>query len=108
VIVAPGNVTAALVAKAATTTIPIVFSTGGDPVALGLVASLNRPDGNVTGASYLNAELYGKRMGPLRELLPGVDLVGVLASPNGAPQKRRCATWSRRRASLGCEPVSGG
>jgi putative ABC transport system substrate-binding protein len=84
VIVTPGNSTTALAAKAATATIPIVFSTVGDPVGLGLVASLNRPGGNVTGASDLNGEFGAKRLGHLREMVPGIDLVGVLAGPNGA------------------------
>jgi putative ABC transport system substrate-binding protein len=83
VIVTPGNSVAALAAKAATTTIPVVFSTAGDPVALGLVASLNRPGGNVTGASYLNAELGAKRLELLREIIPGIDLIAVLVDPTG-------------------------
>jgi putative ABC transport system substrate-binding protein len=81
VIVTPGNSVATLAAKAATSTIPIVFSTSGDPVGEGLVASLNRPGGNVTGASYLNSELGAKRLGLLREMVPGTDLVGVLVNP---------------------------
>jgi putative ABC transport system substrate-binding protein len=82
VIVTPGNLLAALAAKAATTTIPIVFSIAGDPIGQGLVASLNRPGGNVTGASYLNSELGAKRLGLLREMVPGVDRVGILVDPS--------------------------
>jgi putative tryptophan/tyrosine transport system substrate-binding protein len=80
VIIAPGP-EAPLAAKAATTTIPIVFGTGADPVALGLVASLNRPGANVTGSVNLEAELAPKRLQLLRELIPNADLYGVLADP---------------------------
>jgi putative ABC transport system substrate-binding protein len=82
VIAAPGNVLAALAAKRATTTIPIVFSTGADPVQIGLVASLNRPGGNVTGVSFMNWELTAKRFGLLRELMPGARRFAVLVDPN--------------------------
>src|SRR5262245_51080185 len=71
----------ALAAKAATTTVPIVFVFGGDPVRDGLVASFNRPGGNVTGISLMVADLGAKRLGILRELLPGVARIGVLVDP---------------------------
>jgi putative tryptophan/tyrosine transport system substrate-binding protein len=87
VIVAFGG-TAALPAKAATTTIPIVFSTGSDPVALGLVVSLSRPGANLTGSAILAAELEPKRLQLLHELLPKATLFGVLADP-ASPSSRR-------------------
>jgi len=80
VIVASG-MPAALAAKAATTTIPIVFATGGDPVALGLVASLSRPGANVTGRASLMTELAPKQLQLLRELLPNATVFGVLVDP---------------------------
>jgi ABC-type uncharacterized transport system substrate-binding protein len=80
VIVAAGN-DAALAAKGATATIPIVFFIGNDPVALGLVASLNRPGANVTGATYLSAELAPKRLQLLRDLIPNTAVFGVLVDP---------------------------
>jgi putative tryptophan/tyrosine transport system substrate-binding protein len=75
------NTTAAVPAKAATTTIPIVFVGGGDPVALGLVTSLNRPGGNITGFSTFTGELSPKRLQLLRELIPNAAVFGVLADP---------------------------
>jgi putative ABC transport system substrate-binding protein len=76
-----GNTPSALAAKAATTTVPIVFVTGGDPVREGLVTSLNRPGGNVTGISFISAELGSKQLGLLRELRPGAARVAVLVDP---------------------------
>lgn len=82
VIVAPGTSESVLAAKAATTTIPIVFRTGGDPVKLGLVASLNRPGGNVTGVNALSVATGTKRLGFLHELLPRATRFAVLFNPN--------------------------
>ena len=76
-----GNTPAALAAKAATTTVPIVFVTGGDPVRDGLVASLNRPGANVTGVSFISVELGAKQLGLLRELRLGAARIAVLVDP---------------------------
>jgi putative tryptophan/tyrosine transport system substrate-binding protein len=81
-IVTSGSTPATLAAKAATMTIPIVFQTAADPVATGLVASLNRPGGNATGVSSTNTELGSKRLGLLRELLPSAARFAVLVNPN--------------------------
>jgi putative ABC transport system substrate-binding protein len=82
VIATPGSTTAAAAAKSATTTIPIVFSAGGDPVQTGLVASLNRPGGNVTGVSSMAGELGSKRVGLLQELVPRAARLAALINPN--------------------------
>jgi putative tryptophan/tyrosine transport system substrate-binding protein len=76
-----GNTPSALAAKTATTTVPIVFVIGGDPVSDGLVASLNRPGGNVTGVSFISVELTAKQLGLLRELRPGAAPIAVLVDP---------------------------
>jgi putative tryptophan/tyrosine transport system substrate-binding protein len=77
-----GNTPPAMAAKSATSTIPIVFVTGTDPVALGLVASFNRPGGNATGVSFLSVALEAKRLGMLRELLPQATVLSVFVDPN--------------------------
>ena len=81
VMVAGGSPLSALAAKAATTTIPIVFMNVADPVAIGLVASFNRPGGNLTGATLLSAELVAKRLGIFRDLLPSVKRIAMLVNP---------------------------
>ena len=80
-IVTSGSVPPALAAKAATSTIPIVFHTGADPVATGLVDSLNRPGGNVTGVSFLTVASASKRLGLLRDLAPAATVIGLLVNP---------------------------
>jgi putative ABC transport system substrate-binding protein len=81
VIVAGGS-PSSLAAKAATATIPIVFETAGDPITLGLVASLNRPGGNLTGVTNLNVEVGQKKLELLRELLPAATIIAVLVNPS--------------------------
>ena len=80
-VIAATGTPAALAAKAATTTIPIVFETAGDPIKLGLIASLSRPAGNVTGVSQLSSELVSKRLGLLHDLMPTATTVGFFVNP---------------------------
>jgi putative ABC transport system substrate-binding protein len=98
VIVTPGSIAAALAAKAVTANIPIVFGAGADPVQTGLVASLNRPGGNVTGVSTMNNELMGKRLGLLHALLPGAALFAVLVNANN-PASGAIVTDARAAAA---------
>jgi len=102
-IVTPGNIIAALAAKAATTTIPIVFNTGTDPVEAGLVASLNKPGGNITGVSYMNEELGAKRLGILRELLPKSTRLGLIVNPSSPTTDAVVADLKAAATSVGCE-----
>jgi putative ABC transport system substrate-binding protein len=104
VIAAPGSVPAALAAKAATTTIPIVFEIASDPVELGLVASLPRPGGNITGVTSLNAQVGPKRLELLHELVPTATVVGLLVNPTN-PNEAEPTTKNLQAAarSLGLE-----
>jgi putative ABC transport system substrate-binding protein len=77
-----GGITSAQAAKAATATIPIVFVAGTDPIASGLVASLNKPGGNLTGVSFVISALMAKRIELLHELVPNATAIGVLVNPN--------------------------
>jgi putative ABC transport system substrate-binding protein len=80
-VIAAGGTPAARAAKAATTVVPIVFETGGDPINLGLVAGLNRPGPNITGVTQLSSELVSKRLGLLHELIPTATVIGLLLNP---------------------------
>src|SRR5215813_11897913 len=82
VLVSTGGSPSITAAKAATTTIPIVFTTGSDPVRLGLVNSLSHPGGNITGVDFFITQMESKRLGLLRALAPGVQLIAVLLNPN--------------------------
>ena len=82
VLVATGGAPSVVAAKAATSTIPIVFTSGSDPVRSGFVTSLNHPGGNTTGVNFFVVVLESKRLGLLRALIPGVQLIAVLLNPN--------------------------
>jgi putative ABC transport system substrate-binding protein len=88
VLVAVGGEPSPLAAKRATSTIPIVFGVGSDPVSIGLVESFSRPGGNVTGVTLMTALMEPKRLGLLRELVPAAPLVGVLLNPVFPPAAR--------------------
>jgi putative ABC transport system substrate-binding protein len=104
VIVAPGSTPAALAAKAATSTIPIVVWIGGDPIELGLVASLNRPEGNLTGVTTLNQELVAKRVELLHEVVPGNSSMALLINPTSPTLTKNAIEDAQAAArSLGLE-----
>jgi len=103
VIVAPGFSVAAMAAKAATTTIPIVFSTSGDPVQVGLVTNLTRPGGNVTGFTDLSSEILPKQIGLLHELLPRATHFGVLITRNYPYFDRVTADAQTAAAAFGAQ-----
>lgn len=88
VLVGVGGDVSAVAATKATKTIPVVFGMGGDPVKAGIVASFNRPGGNATGYTLWTSEMESKRLGLLRELVPGVRLAGVLVNPQFPPTER--------------------
>jgi ABC-type uncharacterized transport system substrate-binding protein len=100
-VIAAHDTPSSIVAKAATTTIPVVFASGGDPVKLGLVASLNRPGGNVTGVTFVAAQLGAKQLGLLHELQPGAVRVGVLVDPNFAPTQSFVSDVQAAALSIG-------
>ena len=104
-IIVTGGTAATLAAKNATTTIPIVFTAAGDPVHTGLVASLSRPGGNITGYSIISPEIDAKRLDLLRELLPGLQRVGVLQNSTNPYYRAVRKEFEQACRSLGLQPI---
>jgi putative tryptophan/tyrosine transport system substrate-binding protein len=98
---ATGGVPSVRAATAATSTIPIVFTMGGDPVALGLVQSLNRPGGNVTGITLISGEIGSKRIALLRDLLPGAKALGILLNSTTPASEAEAAAAERVAHAVG-------
>jgi putative tryptophan/tyrosine transport system substrate-binding protein len=105
VLVGVGGDASALAAKAATSTIPVVFDMGGDPVTEGMVASLNRPDGNATGVTVLTSQLISKRLGLLHELVPKSVIVGVLINPNAPSVASQLQELDEAAGTIGLQLV---
>ena len=103
VIVAGGGPPSALAAKAATSTIPVVFTTGSDPVTLGIVEGLNRPGGNLTGVVFFNSALTAKRLELLRELFPSATSVGFLTNPTNPEFEPEIKDAREAASALGLE-----
>jgi len=101
VLVASGGSTAVLAARAATATIPIVFMTGADPVKIGLVASLGRPGGNVTGVSFITAQLDAKRLELVHELVPQASVIALLVNPGNPTAESNGRALQDAARSLG-------
>jgi len=101
VLVAVGGDPSSLAAKQATSTIPIVFGIGGDPVKAGLVESFNRPGGNVTGVTLMTALMEPKRLGLLRELVPGVPQIGILLNPAYPPAAHQLQELEQAAHAIG-------
>jgi len=106
VIVTGGGPQPALAAKAATSTIPIVFFVGSDPVKTGLVSRYNRPGSNLTGFNFMIGELEGKRVGLLHELVPTAGMIAALCDPHGSGAARILAEVAGAAKSLGLELVT--
>lgn len=101
VLVGVGGDVSALAAKKATATIPVVFGMGDDPVKAGIVASFNRPDGNVTGFTVWTSEMESKRLGLLREMVPAVQLIGVLVNPKFPPSSHELSDLELAAKGIG-------
>jgi ABC-type uncharacterized transport system substrate-binding protein len=102
-VIAATTTPAALAAKAATPSIPIVFETAGDPIKLGLVGSLNRPGGNITGVTQLNSELVSKRLGLLHDLIPTATIIGLLLNPNDPRAETQSGDMQEAAHALGLQ-----
>jgi putative tryptophan/tyrosine transport system substrate-binding protein len=105
VIVTTGGSRAALAAEAATTKIPIIFSAGDDPIETGIVSSLNRPNGNVTGATFLTTVLEAKRLELLHELVPSVSVIALLVNPSAGEAKAQAQQAQEAADRLGVKLI---